>query len=64
MSDDMDKKERWMTSFTFSAEQVQAAPPEVRHWMESEIVKALSLQAHSLSEQGNLVKSQNRLNRL
>ncbi|MGB8278425.1 MAG: hypothetical protein WCF20_10920 [Methylovirgula sp.] len=31
-----------MTSFTFSAEQVNAAPPEVRRWMENEIVRALS----------------------
>jgi len=57
MFDDMDKKERWMTSFTFSAEQVQAAPPEVRRWMENEIVKALSLQAHSLGEPSQLQAS-------
>lgn len=31
-----------MVSFTFSAEQVKTAPPEVRRWMENEIVKALS----------------------
>ena len=31
-----------MVSFTFSAEQVKMAPPEVRRWMENEIVKALS----------------------
>lgn len=30
-----------MTSFTFSAEQVRLAPPEVRRWMENEIAKAL-----------------------
>ena len=29
-----------MTSFTFSAEQVKSAPPEVRRWIENEIVKA------------------------
>lgn len=34
-----------MTSFTFSAEQVNSAPPEVRRWMENEIAKALGLQA-------------------
>jgi hypothetical protein len=34
-----------MTSFTFSAEQVKSAPPEVRRWMENEIAKALGLQA-------------------
>ncbi|HTJ02978.1 MAG TPA: hypothetical protein VL492_09295 [Methylovirgula sp.] len=31
-----------MVGFTFSAEQIKAAPPEVRRWMESEIVKALA----------------------
>lgn len=31
-----------MVSFTFSAEQVKAAPPEVRRWLENEIVKALA----------------------
>jgi hypothetical protein len=36
-----------MTSFTFSAEQVRSAPPEVRRWMENEIAKALGSQAHS-----------------
>jgi hypothetical protein len=36
-----------MTSFTFSAEQVKSAPPEVRRWMENEIAKALGLQARS-----------------
>ena len=46
-----------MTSFHIFAEQVQAAPPEVRRWMESEIVKALSLQAHSLSEPSQLQAS-------
>ena len=35
-----------MTSFTFSAEQVKSAPPEVRHWIENEIVKALALPSH------------------
>jgi hypothetical protein len=30
-----------MTSFTFSAEQVRTAPPEVRRWMESEVLRAL-----------------------
>jgi hypothetical protein len=34
-----------MTSFTFSAEQVRSAPPEVRRWMETEIATALGLQA-------------------
>ena len=34
-----------MTSFTFSAEQVKSAPPEVRRWMENEIAKSLGLQA-------------------
>jgi hypothetical protein len=36
-----------MTSFTFSAEQVRSAPPEVRRWMDNEIAKALGSQAHS-----------------
>jgi hypothetical protein len=31
-----------MVGFTFSAEQIKAAPPEVRRWMEAEIVKALT----------------------
>ncbi len=31
-----------MVSFTFSAEQVKAAPPEVRRWMESEVIRALA----------------------
>lgn len=35
-----------MTSFTFSAEQVRSAPPEVRRWMENEIARALASQAH------------------
>ena len=35
-----------MTSFTFSAEQIRSAPPEVRRWMESEIAKALGSQVH------------------
>lgn len=35
-----------MTSFTFSAEQVRSAPPEVRRWMENEIAKALASQAY------------------
>jgi hypothetical protein len=39
------RRER-MTSFTFSAEQVRSAPPEVRRWMENEIAKALGSQAH------------------
>jgi hypothetical protein len=30
-----------MTGFTFSAEQVRSAPPEVRRWIEGEIVRAL-----------------------
>lgn len=30
-----------MTSFTFTAEQVRSAPPEVRRWMESQIAAAL-----------------------
>jgi hypothetical protein len=34
-----------MTGFTFSAEQVKSAPPEVRRWIESEISKALSVSA-------------------
>jgi hypothetical protein len=36
-----------MTSFTFSAEQVRSAPPEVRRWMESEIARALGSQVPS-----------------
>ncbi len=36
-----------MTSFTFSAEQVRSAPPEVRRWMENEIARALGSQLHS-----------------
>ena len=35
-----------MTSFTFSAEQIRSAPPEVRRWMENEIAKALGSQPH------------------
>ncbi|HEY5225997.1 MAG TPA: hypothetical protein VIJ06_04320 [Methylovirgula sp.] len=31
-----------MVGFTFSAKQIKAAPPEVRRWMETEIVKALT----------------------
>lgn len=31
-----------MVSFTFSAEQIKTAPPDVRRWMEAEIVKALA----------------------
>ncbi len=31
-----------MVSFTFSAKQVKAAPPDVRRWMETEIVRALT----------------------
>lgn len=46
-----------MTSFTFSAEQVQSAPPEVRRWMESEIVKALALQAHLPGEPSKMQAS-------
>jgi hypothetical protein len=38
-----------MTSFTFSAEQVKAAPPEVRRWIEGEISKALDLLASAPS---------------
>jgi hypothetical protein len=30
-----------MTSFTFSLEQLRSAPPEVRRWIENEIVAAL-----------------------
>lgn len=36
-----------MISFTFSAEQVKSAPPEVRLWMENEIAKALAFQTHA-----------------
>ncbi|HTV32655.1 MAG TPA: hypothetical protein VME69_06080 [Methylocella sp.] len=39
-----------MTSFTFSAEQVKSAPPEVRHWIENEIIKALALPPHAVPE--------------
>jgi hypothetical protein len=38
-----------MTSFTFSAEQVKAAPPEVRRWIEAEISRALGMLANSPS---------------
>lgn len=31
-----------MASFTFSAEQIKSAPPDVRRWMESEIIRALT----------------------
>jgi len=31
-----------MVGFTFSAKQIKAAPPDVRRWMETEIVKALT----------------------
>ena len=30
-----------MTSFTFTAEQVRSAPPEVRRWMENQVAAAL-----------------------
>lgn len=30
-----------MTGFTFSADQVRAAPPEVRRWIENEVIRAL-----------------------
>ncbi len=33
-----------MTSFTFSAEQIRAAPPEVRRWMQEQVLDALGLQ--------------------
>ncbi len=33
-----------MTSFTFSAEQIRSAPPEVRQWMRDQIFDALGLQ--------------------
>jgi hypothetical protein len=35
-----------MTSFTFSAEQIRSAPPEVRRWIETEIAKGLGSIAH------------------
>jgi hypothetical protein len=31
-----------MISFAFSAEAIKSAPPDVRHWMESQIIKALN----------------------
>jgi hypothetical protein len=42
-----------MTSFTFSAEQVKSAPPEVRRWIENEVARALAMQttpAHDSSK--------------
>ena len=42
-----------MTSFTFSAEQVRAAPPEVRRWIEHELsaaVAAIEGPAHDAAE--------------
>jgi hypothetical protein len=36
-----DQKEPVMTSFTFSLEQLKAAPPEVRRWVEHEVGAAL-----------------------
>jgi hypothetical protein len=52
-----------VVSFTFSAEQIRAAPLEVRRWMESQIIKALgpqeglnehpsNIEAESLAECG------------
>jgi hypothetical protein len=38
-------QESSMTSFTFSAEQLRAAPPEVRRWAEAEIGRAFALLA-------------------
>jgi hypothetical protein len=32
-----------VTSFTFSAEQVRSAPPEVRRWIENEIAQAIAI---------------------
>jgi hypothetical protein len=36
-----DDEERAMTSFTFSIQQLKAAPPEVRRWVEHEVGAAL-----------------------
>jgi len=46
-----------MTSFTFSAEQVKSAPPEVRRWIENEVTKALALQAHPAHDPSKLQAS-------
>lgn len=44
-----------MVGFTFSAEQIKAAPLEVRRWMEAEIVKALAGGVSVSSESGGRV---------
>ena len=41
-----------MTSFTFSAEQVRSAPPEVRRWVRDEIAAALAAAAKPRPETG------------
>jgi hypothetical protein len=46
-----------MTSFTFSAEQVKSAPPEVRRWIENEVTKALALQAPSVHDPSKMQAS-------
>jgi len=45
-----------MVGFTFSAEQVAAAPPEVRRWLESEINKALGGSANAVSAPSSKVE--------
>ena len=46
-----------MTSFTFSAEQVKSAPPEVRRWIENEVAKALALPAPSAHDPSKMQAS-------
>jgi hypothetical protein len=44
----LDEGEQAMAGITLSAEEIRAAPPEVRRWLEQEIVRALGM--HSLQE--------------
>lgn len=46
-----------MTSFTFSAEQVRSAPPEVRRWIESEINRALRVLTNAPAEPAKVEES-------
>jgi hypothetical protein len=48
-----------MTGFTFSAEQVKSAPPDVRRWIENEINRALG--APSAAPSGPTTASENAL---
>lgn len=42
-----------MVGFTFSAEQIKQAPPDVRRWLEAEIVKALTGAPPAAAEAAN-----------